>query len=97
MVTACVISYEFFANVLRQMQLARFIGAPKFMTFKRTDPTMGAYLSEFGVSREEAEARMAVGGGAPDEFVSFSARRVHRFSKMGNPWLWLVYTVSWHA
>ena len=42
----------------------------KFANFQRADQTTAAYLMEFDVLRQVAEARMAMGGGFPDEFVS---------------------------
>ena len=37
---------------------------------KRTDQTADAYSMEFDVFREKAEARMVMGGGSHDDFVS---------------------------
>ena len=41
----------------------------KFMNFERTDQTTDAYLMEFDVSREAADARMVEESGPPDEFA----------------------------
>ena len=41
----------------------------KLVDAKRTDQTMGAFLKEFDVLREQAEARMAMGSAPPDDFA----------------------------
>ena len=42
----------------------------KFMYFQRTTQDMDTYLLESDISRQKAEARMAMGAGFPDEFAS---------------------------
>ena len=42
----------------------------KFMNLKRADQTTDAFLMEFDVLREKADARMEMGSGSPDEFAS---------------------------
>ena len=42
----------------------------KFMNFKKTTQEMDTYLLEFDILRQKAEARMSMGTGFPDEFVS---------------------------
>ena len=42
----------------------------KFMYFKRTTQEMDTYLLEFDILRQKAEARMSMGTGFPDEYVS---------------------------
>ena len=45
-------------------------GGAMFMRFRLAGQTTDVYVMEFDVLREKAEARMATGGGFPDEFVS---------------------------
>ena len=45
----------------------------KFMYFKRTDQTTDTRLMEFVMLRQKAEARILMGRGFHDEFVSFWA------------------------
>ena len=40
------------------------------MNFTRSDLTADVLLEEFDVLREKAEARLAMGSGPPDDFVS---------------------------
>ena len=40
------------------------------MYFRRTDQNPDAYLMEFDMLLQKAEARMIMGSGFPDEFVS---------------------------
>ena len=47
----------------------------KFMDFERPDQTMAVYLMKFEVSCEKSEARMVLGCGFPDEYVSIFARK----------------------
>ena len=42
----------------------------RFTNFKRPGQTTDVYLTDPDVLREKAEARMAMGSGFPDEFVS---------------------------
>ena len=49
---------------------AIFQEVAKFTNLKRTDHTTDVYLLAFDVLREKAEARMVMGSGSPDEFVS---------------------------
>ena len=54
---------------------AIFQDVVKFMNFKRGDQSVDTYLMEFDVTRMEAEARMLMGGGFPDEFASVPRTR----------------------
>ena len=42
----------------------------KFLVFERTGQNMYAYLMKVGMLRQEAGARVILGSGFPDEFVS---------------------------
>ena len=42
----------------------------KLLNLERADQASDVYLMDFDVSREKAEARMVMGGGFPNEFVS---------------------------
>ena len=56
--------------------------ATKFSNSRRPDQTMDVYLMEFEVLREKAGARMVMGGGFPDEFVSFLCKQNASISKI---------------
>ena len=53
----------------------------KFMNFKRADQTMGTYLLEFDMLRKQAESRMLMSSGFPDELASASCAHNAAFPK----------------
>ena len=57
-----------------------------FMSFKRTDQGMDTYLMEFDMLRQKAEARILMGSGVPDEFVSAMCMQDAALSKTRSLW-----------